>query len=146
MCCKVGTFPTSYLGLPLGARYKSLNIWDGVIEKFERKSASWKMQYLSFGGRLTLINSVLDSIPTYLMSLFPLPTKIQERLDRLRRDFLWEGNSDTRKFHLVKWPKVILPKRHGGLGIKDLCLHNKSLLMKWHWGYNLDNPGLWKKL
>lgn len=43
MCCKVGTFPTSYLGLTLEARYKSLNIWDGVIEKFERKLASWKI-------------------------------------------------------------------------------------------------------
>lgn len=93
MCCKVGSFPTTYLGLPLGARYKALGIWNGVIEKFEKKLASWKMQYLSLGGRITLINSVLDSIPTYFLSLFPIPEKVQRRLDQLRRDFLWEGNS-----------------------------------------------------
>ncbi|KAG5590010.1 hypothetical protein H5410_040524 [Solanum commersonii] len=85
---------------------------------------------------LTLINRVLHNFPTYLMSLFPLPKNIQERLDLLRRDFLWEGNCETNKFHLV-----IIPKRHNGLVVKDLILHNKSFLMKCHWIY-MDNPEL----
>lgn len=33
-----------------------------------------------------LINSVLDALPTYVMSL--LPVKLEKRLDKLRRDFL----------------------------------------------------------
>jgi hypothetical protein len=28
--------PMTYLGLPLGASYKSISIWNGVIEKMER--------------------------------------------------------------------------------------------------------------
>lgn len=68
--CSIGTFPTTYLGLSVGAKFKSEAVWSGVIEKFEKKLASWQLQYLSMGGRLTLINSVLDSIPTYYMSLF----------------------------------------------------------------------------
>jgi len=142
--CSVGEFPATYLGLPLGAKYKSTAIWGRVIEKFEKKLASWKMQYLSTGGRLTLINSVLDSIPTYYMQLFPIPGKVLEQLDKIRRDFLWEGNSEKHKYHLVEWPKVLLPKLQGGLGIKDLALHNKCLLMKWLWRYTQEEHVLWK--
>lgn len=38
----------------------------------ERRLATWKIQYLSLGGRVVLVNSVLDALPTYVMSLFPL--------------------------------------------------------------------------
>lgn len=65
LSCKTGSLPTTYLGLPLGASFKSSGIGNGVIEKMEKRLASWKMQYLSKGGRLTLINNVLDNIPTY---------------------------------------------------------------------------------
>nr|XP_016515287.1 PREDICTED: uncharacterized protein LOC107831999 [Nicotiana tabacum] len=78
MGCSIGSLPTTYLGLPLGAKYKATDIWNGVIERVEKKLATWKMQYLSMGGRLTLISSVIDSIPTYIMSLFPIPNKVQK--------------------------------------------------------------------
>nr|XP_009785833.1 PREDICTED: uncharacterized protein LOC104234042 [Nicotiana sylvestris] len=67
MGCDVGSFPTTYLGLPLGARYKVAEVWSGVIEKVEKRLATWQMQNLSMSGRLTLVNSVLDSLPTYIM-------------------------------------------------------------------------------
>uniref|UniRef100_A0A0V0IVQ8 Putative ovule protein n=1 Tax=Solanum chacoense TaxID=4108 RepID=A0A0V0IVQ8_SOLCH len=131
---KIGELPTTYLGMPLGAKSKSLSIWNFVVEKCERKLVNWKSQYLSSGGRVTLINSVLDAMPTYMMSLFPMPGKIIQRLDTIRRNFLWQGNGEgVKKFHLVKWDAVISNKKEGGLGIKNLKAHNKSLLLKWLW-------------
>lgn len=146
MGCTIGSFPTTYLGLPLGAKYKNTKIWNGIIGKFEKRLAAWQMHYLSMGGRLTLINSVLDSIPTYYLSLFPIPSKVLKKLDKIRRDFLWEGNSTSRKYHLVKWSKVTQSKSNGGLGIRDLALHNKSLLMKWLWRFGADESSLWKEV
>ena len=35
--CKVGSLPTTYLGLPLGARHKSTKVWDAVEEKFRER-------------------------------------------------------------------------------------------------------------
>lgn len=35
--CKVGKWPTSYLGLPLGAPHKSLVIWDVMEETTPQK-------------------------------------------------------------------------------------------------------------
>ena len=48
--CKVCSLPSTYLGLPLGAPYKSSRVWEGVEERFQKRLASWKRQYLSKGG------------------------------------------------------------------------------------------------
>lgn len=101
--------------MPLGAKSKSIDIWSGVLKKCEKRLARWKSQYLSLGGRLVLINSVLDALPTYMMSLFPIPAKIEKRMDFLRRNFLWQGNKVRRGFHLVKWKTVTLRKKQGGV-------------------------------
>jgi hypothetical protein len=38
--CRIGSLPMTYLGMPLGASFKSVSIWNGVIEKVERRLAS----------------------------------------------------------------------------------------------------------
>ena len=40
------------------------------------------------GGRLTLLKSMLPSIPTYYLSLFTIPTRVANRIEKLQRDFL----------------------------------------------------------
>lgn len=70
-----GTLSTAYLGLSLGSKNKVMEVWNGVIERCERSLATWTSQYLSLGGRVVLANSVLDALPTYVMSLLPLRGK-----------------------------------------------------------------------
>ena len=41
--CKVGSLPTTYLGLPFGAKHKTLSVWDSVDERFRKRLASWKL-------------------------------------------------------------------------------------------------------
>jgi len=81
-----------------------------ILEKTERKLTRWKAQYLSLGGRLILINSDLDSLPTYVMALFPIPAKVVEKLDGLRRNFLWNGNKEGKGYCLVNWKTLLLSK------------------------------------
>ena len=59
--CKTHTLPMTYLGLPLGAKYKAKAIWNSILEKLERRLAGWKRLYLSKGGRTTLIKSTLST-------------------------------------------------------------------------------------
>ena len=40
--CKVGSLPTTYMGLPLGAKHNSTRVWDGVEGKFRKRLALWK--------------------------------------------------------------------------------------------------------
>jgi hypothetical protein len=83
------------------ASYKAMSIWDDVIEKIERLLASWKMMYLSKGSRITLINSTLSNLPTYFMSLFPLPAGAPNRIKKLQHINLWGGLCNEFTYHLV---------------------------------------------
>jgi hypothetical protein len=136
--CGVATLPIKYLGLPLGASFKAKHIWDGILEKMERRMASWKRMYLSKGGRVTLIKSTLANLPTYYMSLFPLPVSVANRMEKLQRDFLWGGLGDEFKYHLVSWSKVCSSVSVGGLGIRNLLMFNRALLGKWLWRYGRE--------
>ncbi|KAG2682775.1 hypothetical protein I3843_10G000300 [Carya illinoinensis] len=135
-----------YLGLHLGASFKSVNIWDRVIEKIERRLASCKMIYLTKGGRLTLIKSTFSNLPIYFLSLFLLPARVEKRIESLFRNFLWVGKGDEKKIHLVGWKKVCQPIDCGGLGIKNLSLFNRALLGKWLWRYHLESNAFWKNV
>ena len=120
-----------YLGLPLGAPNNAFHIWDGILEKMERRLAGWKRPLLSKGGRVTLIKSTLANIPTYYMSLFKIPIKVANRIEKLQCDFLWGGVGEEFKYHLVKWSKVCSPLLAGGLGLRKLVDFNRALLGKW---------------
>lgn len=87
-CCRA-ELPVSYLGLPLGAKYKATSIWDPVIKRVDKRLASWKGRLLSKGRRLVMLNSVLTNLPNYFLSLLAILRSIEERLDK-RRDFLRE--------------------------------------------------------
>jgi hypothetical protein len=131
--CGFATLPVKYLGLPLGASYKSTHIWDRV-EKIEHRLASWKMMYLSKGGRVTLIKSTIANVFTYFLSLFHLLRSVATRLEKIQRDFLWGGLGEESKIHLVRWSKVCSPISNGGLCIRNLLLFNHALLGKYGCG------------
>jgi len=61
-----------------------LKLLVGFIYLFIRKLlARWKKMYLSKGGCLTLLKSMLLSIPTYFLSLFTIPTRVANRIEKL---------------------------------------------------------------
>ena len=144
--CRVGSLPTIYLGLPLGAQHKAISMWDGVEERMRRRLALWKRQYISKGGRITLIKSTLASISIYQLSLFRMPKIVAKRLEKVQRDFLWGGGSLERKVHLINWEVVCTQKEKGGLGIWKIDLLNKALLGKWIWRFVFEKENLWKKV
>jgi len=90
------------------------SFWDGVIEKIKRHLTSWKMMYLSKDGRFTLIKSTLSNLPTYFLSIFPLPTGVANRIEKLHHNFLCGEIGDEFKFHLVSWSKVCTSISEGG--------------------------------
>ncbi|KAL6343127.1 hypothetical protein AAG906_019670 [Vitis piasezkii] len=144
--CKVGSLPSTYLGMPLGASFKSTSVWDGVEDRFRKRLGMWKRQYLSKGGRATLIRSTLSNLPIYLMSLLCLPSVVRRRLEKIQRDFLWGGENLERKPHLVRWEVVCLSKKKGGLGVKNLSILNKALLAKWNWRFANEREALWNQV
>ncbi|RVX19454.1 LINE-1 reverse transcriptase-like [Vitis vinifera] len=114
--CRVGSLPSHYLGLPLGAPNKATSVWDGVEEKHANLSHVF------------------------------VPKSVAKRLDKVQRDFLWGGGSAERKAHLIKWEAICEDKSKGGLGLRKLVLLNKALLGKWIWRFAYDKDDLWKQV
>ena len=83
--------PVVYLELPLHFKQASYKDWAAVLDKMTAKLDTWKANYLSMGGRLTLINYVLTAIPTYYLSVLHFPKRVEVEINRIRRRFLWNN-------------------------------------------------------
>jgi hypothetical protein len=84
---KNGVLPLRYLGIPIHFRKIRNADWKRVEERFEKRFSSWKGNHLSNGGRLTLVNSVLSSLPLYMMSFFAVPRGVLKKLDYFQARF-----------------------------------------------------------
>nr|GEY02348.1 RNA-directed DNA polymerase, eukaryota [Tanacetum cinerariifolium] len=71
--CSTLHLPFNYLGVKVGGIMSRLNSWDDVVSKLSSRLSKWKLKTLSIGGRLTLIKSVLSSLPLYYMSSLKVP-------------------------------------------------------------------------
>ena len=66
---KVGSIPFTYLGLPIGGNAHRLAFWEPLINCINSRLPGWRSRYLSLGGHLVLLKSVLSSLPV-LCSFF----------------------------------------------------------------------------
>ncbi|RVX10470.1 putative ribonuclease H protein [Vitis vinifera] len=144
--CKASGWPILYLGLPLGGNPKTSGFWDPVIERISRRLDGWQKTYLSFGGRITLIQSCLTHMPCYFLSLFKIPASVAAKIERMQRDFLWSGVGKGKRDHLVNWDVVCKPKSRGGLGFGKISIRNVALLGKWLWRYPREGSALWHQV
>lgn len=85
-----------------------------------KKLNGWRYNKISKGGRLTIIKSSLVSLPTYHLYTFKAPTFVYKEIEKYWRNFLWKGNSNQQKVHLIKWGAYTTPKDLGCLGIKKV--------------------------
>ncbi|XP_039058529.1 uncharacterized protein LOC120202126 [Hibiscus syriacus] len=144
--CLRDSFPTEYLGLPLGAKINFIQLWDSIVKKFYQKLACWKLSSLSIAGRIVLIKSVLNSLPNYYMSLFKISVVVRKKLESIMANFLWGSSAEKKKFHWINWNDVCKNKELGGLIISDLKLRNRALLGKWVWKFGSEKDSWWKTM
>lgn len=69
-----------YLGLSLGGYPRQVSFWQPDVQTFKR-------------GRATLCKLVLSSLPTYFISSFLMPEGVISSLERILRNFFWEGHN-----------------------------------------------------
>jgi hypothetical protein len=117
-----------------------------MLDLIKRKLGSWGNKYISLGGRIVVINAVLNSLPIFFLSYMKMPVKVWREVVKIQRKFFWAGLVQTRRMCWIKWSAICKPKKEGGLGIKDLRLMNCSLLTKWRWKLLMANNELWKNV
>ena len=128
--CQVGSMPFTYLGLPMGTTKPRFEDLTPLMDRVERRLVSCS-SFLSYSGRLQMVNSSISPIITYAMCSIKLPVGVIENIDRARKQCLWRGNVENKRGgNLAAWSMVQKPKSKGGLGVINLRLQNDALLMK----------------
>jgi hypothetical protein len=142
--CRSGSIPFKYLGLPIGANPKSESTWEPLVNHLRAKLFSWRNKHISLGGRIVMLNAVLNAIPIFYLSFLKLPQKVWKKIVRIQREFLWGGVKGGKKINWLKWSVVCKDRRNGGLGVRDIRFVNLSLLTKWRWRLLSPDRALWK--
>jgi hypothetical protein len=72
--CRMGKIPFLYLGLPIDGDPRHLGFWEPVVTRIQKRLSGWKSRFLSFGGRLILLKSILTPLLVYALSFFKAPS------------------------------------------------------------------------
>jgi hypothetical protein len=101
--CEVGSLPFKHLGIPIHYRRLLNKEWKYIEDRFESKLASWFGKLLSYGDRLVLINSVLSSLPMFLLWFFEIPKGVRKRLNFYRSRFFGNTTRNVLTGHPSLW-------------------------------------------
>lgn len=143
--CSSASLPFTYLGLPVGDNMKRVASWRMVEETVKRKLSRWKQRSLSIRGRLTLIKSVINSLPLY-SSLFRATATTLQSLENLRTKFFWGGCGVNRKIIWAKAARLHGALTDGRLNVGSLKSKNLALLCKWLWRFRVEESALWVQI
>ncbi|GJY44308.1 hypothetical protein Tco_0432521, partial [Tanacetum coccineum] len=98
------------------------------------------------GLMLTLLKSVLGSMPIYHMSIFKVSMRVLQCLESIRSHFFNGNDLHGKKMSWVKWKNVLASKEKGGVGVSSLYALNRGLLMKWVWRFITQSSSLWARV
>jgi hypothetical protein len=103
--------------------------------------------FASYSRRLTLVNAVLLALLTFYMCVLKLSVEIINQINKYRRHCLWRGSNLNKKGNcLAAWDKVQRPNSKGGLGVNELSIQSKALLLKHLHKFFNKGDALWVDL
>ena len=132
-----------YLGLPSMIGRDRNATFAYIKDRVWQKINSWSGKCLSKAGHEVMIKFVLQAIPSYVMSIFQLPTTLLDSIENMMNSFWWgNGKTTQRGIHWMNWEKLSAPKIQGGMGFKDLSAFNLSMLGKQGWKFITEPDSL----
>lgn len=138
--------PSTYLGAPLIASAIKNSSQKILLKNMEARLSSQTHRSLNMASRLVLIKVVLQAIPLYLFSILATPKRVLKEIKILQRSFLWGSSGHRRKWALVKWEMACLPKKGGGIGLRDPSHNNEIMVARIWWKWLTEPLTPWASL
>lgn len=117
--CQIKQLPCTYLGATLYKGRNKAEYFERLMQIMHNKLEGWKSKFLSFAGKITLIKSVLNSIPIHTLSCMAVPKVVIQKLENIMKAFLWSQHGQKR-MHWVSWEEVCTSFSEGGIGLRTL--------------------------
>jgi hypothetical protein len=118
--CAIRPLPFTYLGLPLDTTRPTVQDLTPVVDHIERQLNA-SVRFLYYGGRLTLVYSVLSSLPTHFICSLKVHKRIMNIADRSSHPgdiVCGQKRRIVLQFtHLPAWSVVCKPKKMEALGL-----------------------------
>ncbi|KAL0292714.1 UNVERIFIED_CONTAM: putative methyltransferase DDB [Sesamum calycinum] len=136
--------PVTYLGVPLYKQNRKACLFDSIISRLRDMLPSWAMANLSHGGRLALIQSVLQATPLHLLQVIHPPKSVLTTIERIFNGFFWGSYNGRRHIHWSSWSKACFLVAEGGLGVRSLADYVRAFSMKLWWRFR-SKSSLWSE-
>lgn len=91
--------PFQYLGVPIFKGHNKKIYYNDMIHKMEKLLSIWDHKNMNHGGRITLINSILNAMPIYRMQTLKFPSAVLDRIGKICNKFFWGSNEHGKKNH-----------------------------------------------
>lgn len=83
-----GHWPMKYMGITMDGKRLPMQAYEPILTRIRGKLAGWKAKTLSFAGKLVLICSVVEAMPSYLLSNGWVPRRVLDGIEQAIRSFL----------------------------------------------------------
>ena len=65
--------------------------YEGLVNSIKKTLGFWKMRGLKLKGKVIVVNGLVMSKLVYVMNVLDVPVKVSKEVERMVREFLWEG-------------------------------------------------------
>ncbi|XP_058766956.1 uncharacterized protein LOC131640587 [Vicia villosa] len=129
VCHVLGT--GNYLRLPSMIRRSKKATFSYIKDRIWKEINSWKGRSLSKAGKELMIKSILQVIPTYVMSMYIIPDGVIDDIEKMLNSFWWGwGSNNNKGIRWMTWEKLTCSKTEGGFGFRDLKAFNMAMVAK----------------
>lgn len=112
------------------------------MDRLHKKISGWTHRCLTLGGRVILVQSVLQQLAVYWAHLYCIRASIIKHINYDIARYIWVRYETKHKYHLVKLDKITRNKAMEGWGILNIKIFGWALLTKSLW-QGLLGTGIW---